>query len=121
MTEKKEVSRLIRYGLYAVALIIIIEEFNYNLYYSYDAYNIGVAAGATIWTVIGAFVAICCASKCSKWASEIDGSPSLGYLIGFAFSLISLLPYWLFYMSKKKDHQKIAKLEEEMQALKGER
>ncbi|MGB2841522.1 MAG: hypothetical protein WBC40_03450 [Halobacteriota archaeon] len=114
---KKEVSKFLRYGIYTVAFLLVISDYYYNL--QYFAYDAAMAVGATTWSVIGIFIALYCADKCSKWASEIENSPNLAFLLGFSLGLLTLLLYWVYYNSKKKEYQRIIRLEEEIQALKG--
>lgn len=116
MIEKKEVSKILRYGIYIISFLLVASDYSYNL--QYFAYDTAMAAGATIFSVIGILIALYCADKCSKWASEIDKSINLAYAMGFSFGLVTLLLYWFYYKSKKKENR-IIRLEEEIQALKG--
>ena len=98
MTEKKFVTSWLKIVSYIlIGLFIILNYFsnlNENYLSSHDE-----AAGATIWTLIGGFIAVACGNKCSKWAYEIKKSTNAAYIVGFLFSLLGLLGYWVYYIN----------------------
>jgi hypothetical protein len=55
--------------------------------------------------LIGDIVRLFCAFKCSKWAKEIDKSMNWAFVIGFMFSLLGLLGYFIYYKSKEGEEE----------------
>jgi tetrahydromethanopterin S-methyltransferase subunit G len=86
------VSWILKYGAYTIIALGIMAEFLGN-YTTATAY----ALGATTPMIIGAFVAVYCANKNASWASKIDRSMNLAFLIGIVFGLIGLFAYWILY------------------------
>lgn len=85
MNEKK-VSWILKYGAYALIVLVLIVQFLDNCYSG----------------IIGAFVAVYCANKNVNWASKIDRSVNLAFSIGIVFGLIGLFGYWVFYKKRIK-------------------
>lgn len=52
--------------------------------------------------LIGGMIALGCASKCYDWGKRLGNKGILAYLIGFFFSLIGLLLYYIYYLIRKK-------------------
>lgn len=82
----KKVSWILKYGAYALIVLVLIVQFLDNCYSG----------------IIGAFVAIYCAKKNVDWASKIDRSVNLAFSIGIVFGLIGLFGYWVFYKMRIK-------------------
>lgn len=93
---EKEVSWILKYGAYTIITFILIAEFLDN-YSDYSAEGIWYAMGVTTPMAIGALVAVYCGNKNVSWASEINRSANLAFLIGIVFGLIGLLAYWILY------------------------
>lgn len=88
------------------ALIIISEYLSKLSEYGSGAGAIGSAMGATTWTLIGGFIAITCGNKCSHLAFEIKKNQNWAYIIGFLFSLLGLLSYWIYYTKKMAQNKR---------------
>jgi len=58
--------------------------------------------GEGIWILITGFIALKCGHQNSKWANKIEKSMNWAYVIGFMFSLIGLLVYYIYYKKKKE-------------------
>jgi len=98
---KKKVSWILKYGTYTVITLVVLIDFLSN-YTATTAGALGEALGATTPMIIGAFVAVYCANKNADWASKIDRSMNLAFLIGIVYGLIGLLGYWILYKIRLK-------------------
>ena len=93
---ENRVSGWLLYGTYLLAVFVVFLDFLDNLYYYYDLGIYG-AMGATLWSVLGAFIAVGCGHKCADFANRIGKSVNFAYAIGFVLGLLGLLIYWLYY------------------------
>lgn len=99
MERKKNVSTWLKITAYSVIGLFTISDFFSNL--TEENVSSAEALGASVWTLIGGIIGIACGIKCSKWAGEIKKSPNVAYVIGFIFSLLGLLAYWIYYKAKR--------------------
>ena len=82
---KKEVSRILEYGIYIIIILQITLGFLFFSIYE----GIGM--------IIGALVIVYCANKNEEWASKIDRDVNLAFVFGIVFGLFGLLVYWILY------------------------
>ncbi len=71
-------------------------------YSSFASRVTGNPIGEGIWALIMGLIALKCGHQNSKWANKIEKSMNWAYFIGFMFSLIGLLVYYIYYSKKKK-------------------
>ena len=96
---EKNVSSWLKVGSYIlIGLIIVMELFTYANKYEYEDiyFTMGYIFGLLFWCIIFIY----CGNKNSKWASKINSNMNLAYAIGFMFSLLGLLGYWIYYKKK---------------------
>lgn len=120
-TKGEHVSKCLKIVAILLVIVFVITDYIENKKQtSDDDFGTGEAIGMTIWSLIGGFIALACGSKCSKWAREINKSMNWAYAIGFLFSLLGLLVYFIYYKSKeiKRKKKQLTKGEQIKQARK---
>jgi hypothetical protein len=78
------ISKWLRYGLLLYCFGLIVSSI-----YSGDGFFVTVL-------VIGLFISLFCANKCSSWAGKIKGSVNFAYAFGFLLGLFGLFLYWIY-------------------------
>jgi len=58
--------------------------------------------GEVLVALIGGFIVIKCAEKNAEWASKINKSMKIAYIIGFMLGIFGLLGYFIYYKIKRK-------------------
>jgi len=53
-------------------------------------------------SIVGACISLFSAFKCRQWAIKIKSNETLAWFIGLLLSVLGLIGYYLYYMSKRR-------------------
>ena len=97
--EKPQVSIWLEWGTYVVVALVFFLEAAANMNMSEEgpAYGLGVATASVL---VPGIIAIFCGKKNADWASKIKKSLNVAFIIGFLFSLLGLLGYYIYFKIK---------------------
>lgn len=62
-----------------------------------------------LMSLILVLLSLACAVDCVKLAKRMKKNNDIAYIIGFIFSLIGLIIYWIYYKNKSKDQNSLIK------------